>query len=125
MSLSFDPVDGDEAGLAVVANERHRYQLGVTRRNGRREAVVRLRIGDATEVVGRTPVGASTDLTVAADTDEYRFRVDGEELASGAARSLSTKVTTGFTGVFLGPCATGHGTTCESDAVVERFVYES
>ena len=125
MSLSFDPVAGDEAGLAVVANERHHYQLGVTRRNGQREAIVRLRIGDATDVVGRTPVGAATDLTVAADTDEYRFRVNGEALASAAVRYLSTEVATGFTGVFLGPYATGHGTTCEADAVVERFVYES
>jgi len=125
LSLSFDPVDGDEAGLAVVANERHHYQLGVTRRNGRREAIVRLRIGDATDVVGRTPVGASTDLAVVADTEEFRFRVDDEELASAATRYLSTEVATGFTGVFLGPYATGHGTTCEADAVVDRFVYES
>lgn len=28
MSLSFDPINGDEAGLAVVANERYHYQLG-------------------------------------------------------------------------------------------------
>ncbi|MEY7849165.1 glycoside hydrolase family 43 protein [Natrarchaeobius sp. A-rgal3] len=125
LSLSFDPDNGEEAGLAVVANERHHYQLGVIRRDGQREAVVRLRIGDATDVVGRTPVGASTDLAVVADTDDYRFRVDGDKLASAATRYLSTEVATGFTGVFLGPYATGNGTTCETDAVIERFVYES
>ncbi|WP_345785887.1 hypothetical protein [Halomontanus rarus] len=41
-----------------------------------------------------------------------------------AARYHSTEVATGFTGVFLGPYVTGHGTTCEADAVVKRFVYE-
>jgi len=125
LSLAFDPGDGEEAGLAVVANERHHYQLGVTRQDGRREAVVRLRIGDATDVVGRAPVGDPAELAVAADTDEYRFCVDGDELASAATRYLSTEVATGFTGVFLGPYATGNGTTCETEAVVERFVYES
>ncbi|WP_276255183.1 glycoside hydrolase family 43 protein [Halomontanus rarus] len=124
-TLAFDPGAGEEAGLAVVADDRHQYQVGVTRRDGRREALVRLRIGDATEVVGRAPAGATTDLTVTADAETYRFLADGEELGSAATRYVATEVTAGFTGVVLGPYATGRGTTCETAAAVERFVYES
>ncbi|MCU4974344.1 glycoside hydrolase family 43 protein [Halobacteria archaeon AArc-m2/3/4] len=124
-TLAFDPGAGEEAGLAVVADDRHQYQVGVTRRDGRREAVVRLRIGDATEVVGRAPVGATTDLAVTADAEEYRFHADGEQLGSASTRYVSTEVAAGFTGVVVGPYATGRGTTCETDAVIERFVYES
>ncbi|WP_226010899.1 glycoside hydrolase family 43 protein [Halomicrobium salinisoli] len=124
-TLSFDPSAGEEAGLAVLADDDHHYQVGVTRRDGRREAVVRLRIGDATDVVGRRPVGETVELAVDAAADEYRFLVDGEEFGSAATRYLSTEVAAGFTGAVLGPYATGRGTTCETDAVVERFVYES
>ena len=112
--LDFDPGADEEAGLAVVADDCHQYQ--VTRRDGRREALVRLRIGDATDVIRRTPVGSTTDLAVTAD---------GEELGSASTRYVATDVASGFTGVVLGPYATGCGTTCETDAVVERFVYES
>ncbi|NGM69136.1 glycoside hydrolase family 43 protein [Natronolimnobius sp. AArcel1] len=124
-ALSFDPGAGEEAGIAVVADERHHYQVGVTRREGRREAIVRLRIGDATEIVGRTPVGETVDLSVVADAESYRFLVDGTELGSGSTRYLSTEVADGFTGVVVGPYATGHGTTCETDAVIERVVYST
>ncbi|MFB6128303.1 MAG: glycoside hydrolase family 43 protein [Halorhabdus sp.] len=124
-TLDFDPDAGEEGGLALVMNEDHHYQVGVTRRDGRREAVVHLRIGDATEVVGRASVGTTTDLAVDADTQTYRFLVDGEEVATASTRYLSTEVADGFTGVMIGPYATGHGRTCESTAVVERFVYES
>lgn len=124
-ALAFDPGAGEEAGLAVVADDHHQYQVGVMRRNGRREALLRLRIGDATEIVGRTPVGTTTDLAVVADTKRYRFLADGEELGSAATRYVSTEVAAGFTGVVLGPYATGHGTTCETAAVMERFVYGS
>lgn len=124
-TLAFDPAPGEEAGLALVADEDHHYQVGVTRRGDRREAVVRLRIGDAEDVVARTPAGQRTDLAVDADTETYRFLVDGEEVASASTRYLSTEVAAGFTGVVLGPYATGRGTTREADAVVERFVYES
>lgn len=63
----------------------------MTRRNGQREAVVRLRIGDARDVVGHTPVEAPTELGVVADTDEYRFHVDGDAVASAVTRYLSTE----------------------------------
>jgi len=124
-TLHFDPGVDEEAGLAVMADEDHHYQLGVTRRDGRREAVVRLRIGDATDVVGRVSVGETTDLVVDADTETYRFLVDGENLASAATRYLSTEVADGFTGTFLGLYATGRGTSCETAAVVEQFTYEN
>ncbi|MFC4553142.1 MULTISPECIES: glycoside hydrolase family 43 protein [Halorussus] len=125
MTLAFDPSDGEEAGLALLVDEDHHYQVGVTRSDGRREALVRLSIGDATDVIARTAVGATADLAVEADARTYRFLVDGEQVADASTRYLATEVTGGFTGVVIGPYATGRGTTCEADAVVERFVYES
>ncbi|WP_415381265.1 glycoside hydrolase family 43 protein [Halosimplex sp. TS25] len=124
-TLTFDPGRGEEAGLAIVADDDHHYQLGVTRRDGRREAFARLRIGDATDVIGRAPVGTKTDLAVTADGEEYRFLADDEQLGAAATRYLSTEVTAGFTGVVIGPYATGRGRTCEAVATVERFVYDS
>ncbi|MFC7139076.1 hypothetical protein ACFQMA_04385 [Halosimplex aquaticum] len=111
-TLIFDPGRREEAGLAIVADDRHHDQLGVTRRDGRREAVARLRIGDATDVIGRTPVGTTTDLAIAADAEEYRFLADGERLGAAATRYLATEVAAGFTGVVVGPYATGRGKTC-------------
>jgi len=124
-TLAFDPGPGEEAGLTVLADEDHHYQVGVTRRDGRREALVRLRIGDATDVLGRTPVGARAVLAVDADTDRYRFSVDGEELGDAATRYVSTEVAGGFTGAFVGLYATGRGDWSDAAATVERFVYES
>jgi len=120
--LDFDPAPGDEAGIALVMDEQHHYSVGVV--GGEREAVVRLRIGDAAEVTARTQVGEHVTLGIDAETERYRFLVDGKELADARSKYLATEVAGGFTGVVVGPYATGNGEAADSSALFERFVYE-
>jgi len=126
--LRFDPGPGEEAGLVVLKDESHHYQVGVTRQDGDRVALVRLRIGDATEVVGRRSVDESTTLEIKAGADsraDYQFHADGNRLGTASARYLSTEVAGGFTGVYVGCYATGNGDRCETPARFEHFAYES
>lgn len=128
VELSFDPDEGDEAGLAAVYDGDHHYDLGVTRRDGTRRAVVRLRIGDASEeVAGRDLPDGPVTLDLAATTDEYRFGVDcgdgTDPLATARSKYLATEVAGGFTGVYLGVYATGDGTEASAPARFRRFSY--
>ena len=126
--FTFDPDSHEEAGLAVFLDEAHHYQVGITRDKGERTALARLRIGDATQVVGSTPVGETTTLQVRAgeeSTADYQFLADGDELGTASARYVSSEVASGFTGVYLGLYATGRGEAASTPAHVDRFVYES
>ncbi|MFC5973649.1 glycoside hydrolase family 43 protein [Halomarina salina] len=129
VDLAFDPEPGEEAGLAAVMDERHRYEVGVTRSDGTTSVVVRRRIGNAAEVVAESPVSGDGDtwrLAVDATTDSYRFLSgadDPTELATLATRYLATEVSGSFTGVYLGMYATS-GDDDPTPARFERFVYE-
>jgi len=57
----------------------------------------------------RSKTGSDEPEGLDADTQTYRFLVDGEEVATASTRYLSTEVADGFTGVTIGPCATGRG----------------
>ena len=132
--LGFDPDPGEEAGLALVMDEDHHYEVGVARGDGgdtdrgddrTAEAVVRLTIGDATDVLAREAVGESVTLGVDAAAETYEFRVDGESVAEARPKYLSTEVAGGFTGVMVGPYAVaGDGPADATPARVERFRYE-
>ncbi len=105
--------DGAEAGLTVFMNERHHYEIAVTRIDGRRQVIVRRRIGSLSAVVASTRVDdAPLILSIDADRDTYRFAFatgDGASnvLASGETHYLSTEVAGGFTGVYLAMYAVG------------------
>ncbi|SFL44105.1 alpha-N-arabinofuranosidase [Halogranum rubrum] len=125
--VSFDPGEGAEAGLAVVADERHHYEVGVTRRDGTLVAIVRLRIGDATETVTERVDGSEHSLRVDATPEEYKLGYcDGDDYVVAATTSskyLATEVTGAFTGVYVGPYATS-GVEATSPAAVDSFVYD-
>lgn len=129
--LTFDPADGDEAGLAAIYDESHHYEVGVTRRDGKRRAVCRLTVGGVSEIVGETDLSGGTEapitLVLEATQDRYRFGVEANEtrneLGTAATRYLATEVAGGFTGVYVGLYATGRGTTCESPARFDSFAY--
>jgi len=115
-----------EAGLTLFMDEEHHYDLGVVGGDGGGSgAVVRLQIGDASEVVARESVGEEVTLGVNTASERYEFVVDGESVATARPKYLSTEVAGGFTGVFVGVYATGNGEACDSPARFERFVCES
>jgi alpha-N-arabinofuranosidase len=133
--LQFAPAtEGDEAGLTVRMNERHHYEIFVTRRAGSSCVVVRRRIGSLVAETARVPLGAELErdgvvLAVTADPDNYVFSLgrdeaDLRELGRGETRYLSTEVAGGFTGVYLAMYATGSGKPCGAAADFDWFDYE-
>jgi alpha-N-arabinofuranosidase len=129
--LEFDPTRaGDEAGLTVLMNERHHYEIGVGAGSvpGEREVFVRRRIGSLSAVVARAiaPAGPIR-LTILASADFYRFGFAsgaGETtwLAGGETRYLSTEVAGGFTGVYFGLYAVSPTAAVHAD--FDWFGYE-
>ncbi|ELZ20300.1 glycoside hydrolase family 43 [Halosimplex carlsbadense 2-9-1] len=132
--LVFDPDPGEEAGLALVMDEQHHYEVGVVGggdgdtgggAEGGSTALVRVTVGDATDVLARESVGERATLGVDATAENYEFRVDGEVVAEARSKYLSTEVAGGFTGVTVGPYAVADGGPADATpARVERFVYE-
>lgn len=128
--LDFQPVaEGQEAGLTVLMNEKHHYDLAVRWQDDAREVIVRRRIGSLVSVVARktVPPGPLT-LRIDAGREWVTFSVDiqGEEpvvLASGETRYLSTEVAGGFTGVYFGMYAQGSGDQPCAPAYFDWFDY--
>ncbi|MCU4973677.1 glycoside hydrolase family 43 protein [Halobacteria archaeon AArc-m2/3/4] len=139
--LAFDPdpdVDVDEeAGLTVLYDDSHHYDLGVVRRgdDGERRAIVRQRVGDIEEITAETALpDGPVDLVCEATTETYRFALESavdsaeperETLTTAPTKYLATEVAGGFTGVYVGLYATGHGEPCETPARFESFEYRS
>jgi xylan 1,4-beta-xylosidase len=131
--LDFRPErDGDEAGLTLLQNGDHRYDLGVRRRGGRREVFVRQTIGPNLSTSTAQAALGSVDtvvLEVRAEPEEYTFWYksdSGVPLRLGAARTryLSSEVAGGFTGVYIGLYATGNGRESTTPAHFDWFDYE-
>ena len=115
--LAFQPEhEGHEAGLTVLMNERHHYEIAITQEHGSRCIIVRRRIGDLVAIVARDVLeqAGPIELEIQAEHDLYTFSYayvgqTGRKLATGATRYLSTEVAGGFTGVYIGMYATSNG----------------
>ena len=119
------PSEKQQAGLTVFHTNEQHYDLAVTRREGRRCAVLRRRVGDM--AVESAPVFLGEDgpvfLEVESDKLEYRFFAEsaGARTLVGVGRTqlLSTECTRGtFTGCFVGLFCQGEGS-----ARFEEFQY--
>ncbi len=127
IDVTFDPDPGEEAGLALVTNESHHYEIGILGGENDPIVVVRLRIGDSVDVISRERVqGLEHQLGIAATADTYTFTSGSpqHELASAATRYLATEVAGGFTGVYCGPYALSNGTADVTPAYVDMFSYQ-
>ena len=115
-NMDFEPqATFEEAGLTVIMNEEHHYEIFVRGNDaGQRTVAVRRRIGDMVAIVAEEPVAdGPVVLSIKADAEQYHFGCaagDGDEktLASGSTRYVSTEVAGGFTGVYLGMYATAN-----------------
>lgn len=121
--------DGDEAGLTVLMNEHHHYELAVTRLEDKRHLIVRKTIGDLAAIVARITIeDGILELYIQADPHRYTFQYkQGAELrtlATGEARYLSSEVAGGFTGVYIAMYATGNGKPASVPADFDWFRYE-
>jgi len=128
--LDFGPQSAhEEAGLTVLMNHRHHYEVFVTRQGDERRVRVRRRIGSLVGIVADVPAPAGNlVLSISADSSAYAFAVeDGagnrQQLAEGETCYLSTEVAGGFTGVYIGMYATGNGTRAGAAADFDWFQY--
>lgn len=128
--LHFAPVnEGEEAGLTILMNNSHHYEIALFCREGKRQIIVRRRIGDLSAIVAQEDIEADlVELSVQAHPDLYTFSYalpgqPARQLATGLTRYLSTEVAGGFTGVYLGLYATGNGRRTSQPADFDWFEY--
>jgi alpha-N-arabinofuranosidase len=127
--IEFTPAsDNEEAGLTVLADNRHHCELAITLLGGKRCAIVRRRIGSLSAEVAceELPDGA-VELAIRTDKTTYHFLAGApgslKELAAAEARYVSTQVAGGYTGVYFGLYATANGEESSSKAFFEKFDY--
>lgn len=130
--LEFNPEqDGEEAGLTVYMNERHHYELALTKIDYEKYIVLKKSVGDIHVIEKKIPYSASeVILSIEAEKECYKFTFtdpqSGEkiEVGTGLTTLLSTEIAGGFTGVFFGLYATGNGRECKIPAYFDWFKYE-
>jgi len=128
--LDFSPgSENEEAGLTVLINERHHYELAVTLTGRKRSVMVRRRIGGLAAKVACRDIGSGLlKLRIDADRNMYRFSYalnddDFKPLAEARTRYLSTEIAGGWTGVYLGMYASGNGKAADAPAFFDWFDY--
>jgi alpha-N-arabinofuranosidase len=129
--LDFAPGhENEEAGLVVRGNDKHHVQVGVTLRDGRRQAFLRrVQDGKVVEPVHYEdiPDGAAV-LSIDAQPLIYEFFVEsvgGPPISLGTTptQDLSSEKIVGFTGVYFGMFATGNGRPSTAPADFDWFEY--
>ncbi len=130
--VDFNPrAENEEAGLVVLGDNRHHYEIGLTRKAGQRIIFVRRKIGSLQAIVAQQPIPDGL-VTLSIETDEawysFSFSVGDiplTELAKGETRYLCTEAGAAmFTGVYFGIYATGNGEICQTPADFDRFEIE-
>ncbi len=127
--LDFDPTsENEEAGLCVLADNKHHYEVAVTLRSGKRSVIVRRRIGTLiAEVACQALADGPIELRIVADKKTYRFLAGAPggltELATGETRYLSTQVAGGYTGAYFGLYATARSGESSNKAFFDWFDY--
>jgi alpha-N-arabinofuranosidase len=146
--IDFTPThDGEEAGLVIYRSPRHRFELGVQTNAGRREVFVRQTIGAYVSVVTASAPATGYDplmLQIDAEPSRYIFSWSHspdssvtpdprtgarsrrlERLGAAETRLLSTEVTGGFIGIYVGMYALApSGTPSPTPAAFDWFDYE-
>lgn len=108
--------DRDEAGLTVRMNDRHHYDVGVVHDKGRSFVRLRRQVGSLIADSSPIPISAAPlTLRVTCTAWMYVFWIVGVDgspdicVGKGEAFYLSTEVAGGFTGIYIGPYASGCG----------------
>jgi alpha-N-arabinofuranosidase len=118
--LDFDPEEGEEAGLVVLANAGHHYEVALTHKGGRK-VIVRRRIGDLVAVVAEESVPEGpVRLQIRAEKLKYHLGYalgDGQikEIAEGSTNYLAVEVAHTYTGAMFGIYATGESAQADFD----------
>lgn len=133
--------EGEEAGLVLYRAPRHRYELGVRRSVGAREVFVRQTVGAHVSVVtasvrasGRDPLILQVEAEPAGYTFSWSYSPEHSlpsaeatptRLDAAETRLLSTEVTGGFIGTYVGMYALEpRGASTATPAAFDWFDYE-
>ncbi|MBC6991992.1 glycoside hydrolase family 43 protein [Hymenobacter sp. BT491] len=129
-ALEFTPqVPGQEAGLTVLMNNRHHYDLFIRQAGGQRHLVLAYTLGRVRHVEKEvTLVPGPVQLRVTGTRPAYTFSyAQGnqgfKQIATIDAYLISSETAGGFTGVYLGLYATAAGKKSSSDALFDWFGY--
>lgn len=128
--LDFEPLkNGEEAGLTVIQNNYHHYEIAVTLLQDKKSIIFRRRIGTLWKVENCIECdGGPVVLGIIANHTEYTFTYakPGKEsitIGKGECHYLSTEVAGGFTGVFFGMYATCSNKQSRAKAYFDWFDY--
>lgn len=130
--IDFNPsAEDEEAGLVAVGDNRHHYEIGITRSEDGRMVFVRRRIGSLQAITAKQPIpDGLVTLSLKADESWYTFSyavADNPpvELARGETRYLCTESGAAmFTGTYFGLYASGNGKPSQAPADFDWFNYE-
>ncbi len=132
VTLTFPCVqDGEEAGISAFCNNRHHYEAALMHLDGRRQLILRRRIGSLWKIEQQMDWPAeSVDLCVSSDVGWYIFSYrthDGKwaELGRGETGYLTTEVGGAFTGNYIALYCVGNGKACTTAARFKDFSYEA
>jgi alpha-N-arabinofuranosidase len=128
--MEFSPsLNGQEAGLTIIMNEGHHYEIAIAIIDNVKNMIVRKRIGDLSVIVYCKPVNCSkVYFKIDAEADKYSFSYGENEdnmvkAAEALPKYLSTEVADGFTGVYFGMYVTGNKIADEATAYFDWFDY--
>ncbi|MCX7699194.1 MAG: glycoside hydrolase family 43 protein, partial [Candidatus Goldbacteria bacterium] len=133
VSIEFKPEkENEEAGLCVRKNEKHHYEIFLTKRKKKLCVVLRKTIADLTVESAFKPLPNDFKkqciLAIHADLNNYTFLFGKSKnnlkiLGKGITRYLSSEIAGGFTGVYFAMYATGNGKPCKNPADFDWFEY--
>lgn len=122
---------GEEAGMTIYLNNRHHYDIALTRQDQQNYLILRRQIGSlvSTEHMVVIPKQEITlRLTATKETYSFSYSIDGEHfltLGQGECDYLTTEVGGRFTGNYIALYATGNGQPCRCPALFSQFQYQS
>lgn len=122
---------GEEAGMTIYMNNRHHYDIALTRQDQQNYLILRRQIGSlaSTEHMVAIPKEEITlRLSATKETYSFSYSMDGEHflpLGQGECDYLTTEVGGRFTGNYIALYATGNGQPCRCPALFSRFHYQA
>jgi len=122
--------DNEEAGVTLIQNNMHRYDLLLKKSGGKNIVQVRVRVGSLHYIAAEQAIaGNKTILRIKGTNMQYAFyfadpeNLKYNELCKLDTRYLSTEVAGGFTGVMIGMYASSNGKPSKAKAYYDWFDY--
>ena len=123
--------DAEEVGITFYLCEKHHYDLAVCNNSGKKSVILRLCIGDATQIVKEKEFAQGSEeasFRVVSTNEDYSFyaKCGGEEVFMGKAgtKYLSSEVAGGFTGTVMAMYAVNKNDNEDKWAVFSRLDWE-